>query len=316
MKRLISILAVSLALTVPASAQYAGAGYPPGGGGGAPAFPLLPASGCSPVQYSFADGPLAGMCYNGGTIIQNNNQNSVLTLPDLGPTTLSITGLSGRTTVFAASADSGSQYQSFNVTNNLGYASSIINQIQGVIPSFDIVQSSNVGIGTFAFRPDRVWFTLEGGTAVQEVELFLRSDSLANNFLTFTNISTPSKTVSLSQSAFTPSFGISVSSALFGVTTLYDGSDGSYSHISTDGSSSGWVQTFVGVARIRSSTTNENYVQAQSSGIRINTSGTKPTCDAAAGGSIWREPGGAAVADTFEVCRKDAADAYAWVSLF
>lgn len=40
----------------------------------------------------------------------------------------------------------------------------------------------------------------------------------------------------------------------------------------------------------------------------------KPACDSTSRGTIWYTPGGAGVADTFEKCRKDAADAYAWVT--
>lgn len=44
--------------------------------------------------------------------------------------------------------------------------------------------------------------------------------------------------------------------------------------------------------------------------------GTKPACDANHRGMVWYDAGAAAVLDTFELCRKDAADAYAWVTLF
>ena len=50
--------------------------------------------------------------------------------------------------------------------------------------------------------------------------------------------------------------------------------------------------------------------------VAISDGGTKPTCAAGIRGSIWYDAGGAGVADTFEVCRKDAANAYAWVTLF
>lgn len=50
-------------------------------------------------------------------------------------------------------------------------------------------------------------------------------------------------------------------------------------------------------------------------GLRLNT-GVRPTCDASTRGLIWYVAGGAGAADTCEVCRKDAGDAYAWVSLF
>lgn len=46
------------------------------------------------------------------------------------------------------------------------------------------------------------------------------------------------------------------------------------------------------------------------------TTGSKPACAAGIRGTVWYVAGGAGVADTFEVCRKDAADAYAWVALF
>jgi hypothetical protein len=44
--------------------------------------------------------------------------------------------------------------------------------------------------------------------------------------------------------------------------------------------------------------------------------GTRPTCNSGNRFKVWAVAGGAGVLDTFEVCRKDAADAYAWVSLF
>lgn len=52
------------------------------------------------------------------------------------------------------------------------------------------------------------------------------------------------------------------------------------------------------------------------SGLIVDDAGTKPTCDATTRGAIWYDAGGAGVLDTLEVCRKDAGDAYAWVSLF
>ena len=50
--------------------------------------------------------------------------------------------------------------------------------------------------------------------------------------------------------------------------------------------------------------------------VAIVDGGTKPTCAEAIRGSIWYDAGGAGVLDTFEVCRKDASNNYAWVSLF
>jgi len=50
-------------------------------------------------------------------------------------------------------------------------------------------------------------------------------------------------------------------------------------------------------------------------GIKYAT-GTRPTCDSTYRGTLFYVAGGAGVLDTFEVCRKDAADAYAWVTIF
>jgi hypothetical protein len=50
-------------------------------------------------------------------------------------------------------------------------------------------------------------------------------------------------------------------------------------------------------------------------GIRWVT-GTRPTCDSGHRGTVFYVAGAAGMLDTFELCRKDAGNAYAWVSLF
>lgn len=45
-------------------------------------------------------------------------------------------------------------------------------------------------------------------------------------------------------------------------------------------------------------------------------SGPRPTCDATTRGFTWFVAGGPGVSDSFSICRKDAADAYAWITLF
>jgi hypothetical protein len=42
------------------------------------------------------------------------------------------------------------------------------------------------------------------------------------------------------------------------------------------------------------------------------TTATKPTCNSSNRGFNWFVAGAGGVKDTFEVCAKDAADAYAW----
>jgi hypothetical protein len=50
--------------------------------------------------------------------------------------------------------------------------------------------------------------------------------------------------------------------------------------------------------------------------VDITDTGAKPTCDATTRGTFWVDEGGAGVADTVEVCSKDAGDAYAWRALY
>lgn len=46
------------------------------------------------------------------------------------------------------------------------------------------------------------------------------------------------------------------------------------------------------------------------------TTAAEPACNAGNRGMTWYVAGGAGVADTYRICRKDAGDAYAWVTLF
>lgn len=54
---------------------------------------------------------------------------------------------------------------------------------------------------------------------------------------------------------------------------------------------------------------------AYDGGLKLAT-GTKPTCNSTYRGTLYYVAGGAGVADTYEVCTKDAADSYAWRSLY
>lgn len=50
------------------------------------------------------------------------------------------------------------------------------------------------------------------------------------------------------------------------------------------------------------------------SGFTVNTTASQPTCDSSIRGKIWVVQGGAGVADSAQICLKNAADAYAWVA--
>lgn len=61
----------------------------------------------------------------------------------------------------------------------------------------------------------------------------------------------------------------------------------------------------------------DNYFAGEANadkGFRLTTAGTQPTCDADHRGLLWNVEGGAGVADILQVCQKNAADAYIWVT--
>lgn len=51
-------------------------------------------------------------------------------------------------------------------------------------------------------------------------------------------------------------------------------------------------------------------------GVRLNTGTAKPACDANSRGTLWFAKGGTGVADTMEVCAKQADENYVWKALF
>ncbi len=51
-------------------------------------------------------------------------------------------------------------------------------------------------------------------------------------------------------------------------------------------------------------------------GVRLNTATVKPTCDSTSRGTMWFVDGAVGVADTLQVCAKDASENYAWRPLF
>lgn len=59
--------------------------------------------------------------------------------------------------------------------------------------------------------------------------------------------------------------------------------------------------------------TNDGLVKSKM-GFTNDTSGAQPTCDSSHRGTTWLIQGGAGVADIFQVCMKDAADVYNWVT--
>lgn len=63
-------------------------------------------------------------------------------------------------------------------------------------------------------------------------------------------------------------------------------------------------------------TTNPGAKLEINGGLRLNTSASKPSCDASQGGTLWFSQGGVGAKDTLEICAKDASDAYSWRLLY
>ena len=51
-------------------------------------------------------------------------------------------------------------------------------------------------------------------------------------------------------------------------------------------------------------------------GIRLNPSGSRPSCDSSKRGTLWLNQGGASVSDSLEMCIKNGADAYVWIAVY
>lgn len=51
-------------------------------------------------------------------------------------------------------------------------------------------------------------------------------------------------------------------------------------------------------------------------GIKVNSTGTKPNCDVTSRGTLWVTQSTTTVADTAELCTKDAGTAYSWKALY
>lgn len=120
-------------------------------------------------------------------------------------------------------------------------------------------------------------------------------------------------------------------------TNTIRGSDGNQKFFSSTVSGNVWSQQAAGTVnpmfsientnalttgtllRVRASTT--DYLTITSAGLAapaglvVNTTTARPACAVALRGLIWVTQGGAGVADVWEKCGKDAADAYNWSAL-
>lgn len=123
-----------------------------------------------------------------------------------------------------------------------------------------------------------------------------------------TDLSTDGMARVLSSTSATPSAGkgleLLYSSSLdYGSITSADRTGVAYKPLIVQGS---LIAHYIGAVPMLS---------VSSSGIQLG-AGTEPTCNSTQRGMVVMVQGGAGVADTLRVCRKDAANAYAWVALY
>lgn len=177
MRRILALIAVVLTFAVPASAQYPGPGYPPsGGGGGAPSFPLLPAStlDCSAPSYSWSDAPLWGLCRTTSASAQFGAQggsNSVAYGLDLGSGffTYFSNGSNGITNIVQSSASGFLRLQS---TDTSPSSSGTIDLEPGTY-SLNLTQGSNVHTQSLSVAAS--FSTITDGVSTMSTSTFLTS---------------------------------------------------------------------------------------------------------------------------------------------
>ncbi len=107
------------------------------------------------------------------------------------------------------------------------------------------------------------------------------------------------------------------STYVFGAKLVYDGGDNIFKintyNQTTEKNAVSIVRdsAYVGIG-----TTSPGQKLEVNGGVRLNTTDTKPTCDATTRGTFWVTQGGAGVQDNVEVCAKDASDVYAWRTIY
>lgn len=341
----LALLLAALLLAGPASAQYArnvtAETVNVDGSDAGTSYSTTPApSGCASGYVPYFDASLKLVCSptvyapatdttTMGSVVARNVTVPALATPVITPP-LTVNGTAGATTygykATALLADGTSTDASAAVTIATGNATlSAVNSISGVIA---------VVPGAVQYKVYRV----TGNAATGEVPPRLISTQTGLSFTDVggagtsetppttngTGVVTAGRVVAGNGTAAAPSIAAAAETGTglsFSGGILFNRSGVSYGFLGTTGFRvhSGGEFGFSGSANPAAADTTLSRggaARPKSNGGFQLTTGTRPTCDATTRGTFWYVAGGAGVADTCEICRKDNLGAYAWVTLF
>jgi hypothetical protein len=220
--------------------------------------------------------------------------------------TQTITGL------FNAAAAS----NTFLTFTNVATPANVISFIQdSSLPYWAVNTEDGTRLVSFS-QSNGAFAATSSGQPGMNFSLNLLGDNASNNFLTFTDATTPAKVITMAHDSSAPSLTTTVTNG-----TLTSTVEQGYYYLNITGGNPATTQGTISVAtnvvmsQIDSVTGRTGTMVAEANGPYDDTIGSKPTCDVTVRGRRWRTEGGAGVADTYEVCTKDAANVYAWRSL-
>lgn len=238
---------------------------------------------------------------------------------DPSPTQISSTTGTEELNVFLVSSIGAGSLSGYNSVTERGTGFSFNNTVANQGATMYAYQNSGLGPQAQAVVVSTGFSATVTDQTQSNISFTLDGSLSGNNFFISTNVADGSKYVQLTQSSSSPAFIITAqgSTDLASFTVNAPGAGSSAVRMDMSGPTSAtrviasvdnlqlWFDTGGGA--------NDTRLRVGSNGLRFETTGTKPTCNASAAGYMWREIGGAGVADTFEACMKSAADTYAWV---
>ena len=228
--------------------------------------------------------------------------------------------------------------QSNYFTTTVGSTGGVTFKATGSLPSFlfsrHVAFGGNIitGVADFRFQTDNISDIGASASAYRPRHVFVGTNIFAGGNLAL-GTSTISSRLSVYGNALLEgasrylNFGTATGTSGYGFrdnagAVEFKNSGGSWTGI---GSGSGSSAFTIGNGFIYNATTSDSVgIGTTTPNSKLNIYGgglqldpgaaSKPTCNSAARGRIWNTFGGAGVADTFQVCQKDAADVYAWVT--